>query len=164
MYNPCWAYAERILSHTEHTRNEFLRILSIRGTDFIACWACAEMFKSRISWPNRKRFSKISCYRPLGPFGFCFYKKSQKKISCLCTFNNQFYLITNILEVGRLKGSRRKLRRFWLEIWHPLTNFAKAPSYLSSKSSGEGTGWSLNREKEDREMKKTHTDICLSRI
>ncbi len=53
---PCWAYAERFSSHTEHTR-----------MDFIAGWAYAEMFKSWISWPNRIRFSKISCYRPLGP-------------------------------------------------------------------------------------------------
>ncbi len=67
-------------------RNEFHRMLSIRGTDFIACWACAEMFKSRISRPNRIRFSKISCYRPLGPYGFGFCKKSQKKNSCLWTF------------------------------------------------------------------------------
>ncbi len=87
MYSPCSAYAERILSHTEHTRTEFNHMLSILGTDFIACWACAEMFKSRISRPNRIRFSKISCYRPLGPFGFGFCKKSLKKISCLCTFN-----------------------------------------------------------------------------
>ncbi len=86
MYKTCSAYTERILSHTEHTRNEFHRMLSICGTDFIACWACAEKFKSRISRPNRIRFSKISCYRPLGPFGFGFCKKSQKKISCLCTF------------------------------------------------------------------------------
>ncbi len=76
MYNLCWAYAERILSHTEHTRNEFHRMLSILGTDFIACWACAEMFKSRISLPIRIRFLKISCYRPLGPYGFGFCKKS----------------------------------------------------------------------------------------
>jgi hypothetical protein len=34
----CWTYAEPILSHTEHTRNEFHRMLSILGTDFIACW------------------------------------------------------------------------------------------------------------------------------
>ncbi len=87
MYNPCWAYAERILSHTEHTGNEFHRMQSILGTDFIACWACAEMFKSRISRPNRIWFSKISCYRPLGPLGFGFCKKRQKKKSCLCTFN-----------------------------------------------------------------------------
>ncbi len=49
MYNPCWAYAERILPHTEHTRKEFHRMLNIRGTNFISCWACPEMFKSWIS-------------------------------------------------------------------------------------------------------------------
>ncbi len=87
MCNPCSAYAEQILSHTEHTRNEFHRMLSIRGTDFIACWACAKMFKSLISRPNRIRFSKISCYRPLGPYGYGFCKKVKTKISCLCTFN-----------------------------------------------------------------------------
>ncbi len=38
----CWAYAETILSHAEHTRNRFYRMLSIRGTDFIACWAYFE--------------------------------------------------------------------------------------------------------------------------
>ncbi len=79
MYNLCWAYAERILSHTEHTRNEFHRMLSILGTDFIACWACAEMFKSRISLPIWIWFLKISCYRPLGPYGFGFCKKSHTK-------------------------------------------------------------------------------------
>jgi hypothetical protein len=63
----CWAYAERISSHTEHTQNEFHRWLSIRGMDFIAGWAYMKMFKSWISLPNRIRFSKISCYRPLGP-------------------------------------------------------------------------------------------------
>ncbi len=67
MYNLCWAYGEMILSHPEHTRKWFKRWLSIRGNDFIADWAYAEMFKSRISWPNRIRFSEISCYRPLGP-------------------------------------------------------------------------------------------------
>ncbi len=75
----CWAYAERILSHTEHSRNEFQRMLSIRGTDFIACWACLEMFKTGVSWPNQIRFSKILFYRPLGPYGFGFCKKSIKK-------------------------------------------------------------------------------------
>ncbi len=79
MYNPCSAYTEQILSHTEHTRNKFHHLLSIRGTDFIECWACAEMFKSRISRPNRIRFSKISFYRSLGPYGFGFCKKSIKK-------------------------------------------------------------------------------------
>ncbi len=84
MYNLCWAFAERILSHTEHTWNEFHCMLSILGTDFITCWACVEMFKSRLSLPIWIRFLKISCYRPLGPNGFGFCKKSQKKISCLC--------------------------------------------------------------------------------
>ncbi len=79
MYNLCWAYAERILSHTEHTRSKFHRMLSILGTDFIACWACAEMFKSQISLPIRIRFLKISCYRPLGPYGFGFCKKVKRK-------------------------------------------------------------------------------------
>ncbi len=70
-----WAYAEQISLHAEHTRNRFHRMLSMRGN-----------FKSRISRPNRIWFSKISCYEPLGPYGFVFCKKSQKKISCLCTF------------------------------------------------------------------------------
>ncbi len=64
--------------HAQHMRNKFYRMLSIHGTDFIACWACAEMFKSRISRPNRIRVSNISCYRPLGPYGFGFCKKSKK--------------------------------------------------------------------------------------
>ncbi len=69
-----WAYEEKISSHTEHTPNEFSlmlnqhsnfdsvymdiqthaehmwkrfnHMLSIRGTNFIACWACAEMISS----------------------------------------------------------------------------------------------------------------------
>ncbi len=64
--------------YAEHTGKWFYRILSIRGNDFkhwlsiggydfIADWAYTEMFKSRISHSNRIRFSKISCYRPLGP-------------------------------------------------------------------------------------------------
>ncbi len=40
----CWAYGEMILSHTEHTRKWFKRWLNIRGNDFIADWAYAEMF------------------------------------------------------------------------------------------------------------------------
>jgi hypothetical protein len=58
--NPCWAYAERYLSHTEHTENKFYCWLSILGSDFIAGWAYAEMFEGRISRPNRIRFSKKS--------------------------------------------------------------------------------------------------------
>ena len=119
MYNLCWAYAERILSHTEHTRNEFHRMLSILGTDFIACWACAEMFKSRISLPIRIRFLKISCYRPLGPYGFGFCKKSQKK---------------NFMLVYQRYTS---MRYFWIFFWlksnpyMPLVNFRKKFRFFS---------------------------------
>ncbi len=86
MYNPCSAYAERILLHTEHTWNEFHRMLSIRGTDFIACWACVEMFKSRIFRP------KNLVLQALGTIWFRFLQKNQKKISCLCTFNQSIDL------------------------------------------------------------------------
>ncbi len=91
---------ETILSHAEHTRNRFYRMLSILGTNFRACsasgkmwtllhvqsmlsirwtnfiahWAYGELISShaehtwsRISQLNRIRFSKISCYRLLGP-------------------------------------------------------------------------------------------------
>ncbi len=61
--------------YAEHTRNEFHRWLSKSGMDFIADWVYVDMFKSRKSRPNRIRFSKISCYRPLGPKGFSFWKK-----------------------------------------------------------------------------------------
>ncbi len=64
-------FAEWISSHTEHTRNEFHRWLSIRGIDLIAGWAYAEMFKSRISRPNRIQVPKILCYRLCTGFGFC---------------------------------------------------------------------------------------------
>jgi hypothetical protein len=102
MYNLCWAYQEQILSHTEHTQNEFHRMLSILGTDFIACWACADMFKRRISLPIRIRFLKISSYRPLGPYGFGFCKKVEKKISCLCTFKpGRVWFVTSRLGMGK---------------------------------------------------------------
>ncbi len=42
----CWAYAEPISLHAEHTMNEFYRTLSIRGTNFIACWAYWEPISS----------------------------------------------------------------------------------------------------------------------
>ncbi len=40
----CWANAETILSHAEHTRNWFHRTLSIRGTNFRACSASVKMW------------------------------------------------------------------------------------------------------------------------
>jgi hypothetical protein len=39
----CWAYAETILSHAEHTRNRFHRMLSIRGPNFHACSASGKI-------------------------------------------------------------------------------------------------------------------------
>ncbi len=53
--------------------------------DFIAGWAYAEMFKSRISLPNRIWFSKILCC-PWNHKVSVSAKKNFKKISCLCTF------------------------------------------------------------------------------
>jgi hypothetical protein len=84
-----WAYEESISALVQPAVKceQFLHVqsmLSIRGTNFIAHWAyverisCAEKFKSRISRQNRIRFSKISCYWPLGPYGFGFCKKSKK--------------------------------------------------------------------------------------
>jgi hypothetical protein len=69
-----------IQTHAEPTRKRFHRLLSIlvRGNDFIAGWPYVEMFESRISQQNRIRFSKISCYRPLRPYGFGFCKKVLK--------------------------------------------------------------------------------------
>ncbi len=54
------------------------------------------MFKSRISLPSRIRFLQISCYRPLGPYGFGFCKKV-KKIFHACVPLNMFLIFpTNI--------------------------------------------------------------------
>jgi hypothetical protein len=40
----CWAYAETILSHAEHTRNRFHRMLSILGMNFRLCSASGKMW------------------------------------------------------------------------------------------------------------------------
>jgi hypothetical protein len=37
VFNPHTAYSELGGTHTEHTGNKFHRMLSILGTDFIAC-------------------------------------------------------------------------------------------------------------------------------
>ncbi len=124
MYNLCWAYAERILSHTEHTRNEFHCMLSILGTDFTACWACAEMFKSLISLPIRIRFLKISCYRSLGPHGFGFYKKSIKKISCLCTFKITLIFCIHAMLVFKFLGFLvAEKKKCWMQEFRNTHNF-----------------------------------------
>ncbi len=44
MHCICWAYAETLLSHAEHTRNRFHRMLSIRGMNFRACSASGKMW------------------------------------------------------------------------------------------------------------------------
>ncbi len=105
-------------SYAEHTRKWFKRWLSIRGNDFIADWAYAEMFESRISRPNRKRLSKISCYRPLGSLGFGFCKKVFAKISCLCTFKKKNISIAMHLKhrrhlpiLGTHKGGNNPLNK-----------------------------------------------------
>ncbi len=129
--------------HAEHTRNEFYRTLSILGTNFIACWAYSEPISShaeharkcRISRPNRIRFSKISCYRPLGPYGFGFCKKSHKKISCLCTFNMHYVnalelwiTFTHILSTKKLSAIKTGffLPNFFLW-WEPFPNYTLNP-------------------------------------
>jgi len=57
-----------------------LRVISVLGFS-------AEMFKSRISRPNRTRFLKNLVLQALGTIRFRFlHKKSKKKFSCLCTF------------------------------------------------------------------------------
>jgi hypothetical protein len=56
------ANTETILAHTESAR---------------------KFFKIRISLPNRMFFSKILCYRPLGPYEFGFCEKTEK-ISYAC--------------------------------------------------------------------------------
>ncbi len=88
MYNLCCADGEIILSHPEHRRKLFKPWLSIRGNDFIADWACAEMLKSRISHLG---LIKYDCKKSLVTCP-CDHKdsvsaKKVKKISCLCTFN-----------------------------------------------------------------------------
>ncbi len=60
----------------EHTRNEFHLTLSIRGMDFIAGWAYAEMFIKNLM------------LQALGTIRFRFLQKIQKKFHAfVCTFN-----------------------------------------------------------------------------
>jgi hypothetical protein len=112
----CWAYAESILPHTEHTRKRFHRTLSmrrtnfrvcsasgkmltvftctsilrIRGNDFIAPWAYEEMIL-----PHPEHARKCLKVEYLSRIEYDFQKDSKirflqkilQKISCLCTFN-----------------------------------------------------------------------------
>jgi hypothetical protein len=77
----------------ENTRKRFHRWLRIRRNVFMAGWAYAEMFKSRISRPNRIRLSKISFYRPLNHKDLVSVKKVYKKISCLCIYGRNFFIV-----------------------------------------------------------------------
>ncbi len=111
----CWAYAETILLHAEHTRNRFYRILgtnfracsacgkmwtvftctvhaqhtrnefyrtlSIRGTNFIACWAYLEPISSHaehISAESNTIFKNL-VLQALGTTWFRFLQKKSKK-------------------------------------------------------------------------------------
>jgi hypothetical protein len=91
MYNTCSVYAEQILSHTEHTRNEFHRMLSIRGTDFIACMHRMHARKClKVEYLGRigHNFQKSRVTGPWDHMVSVSAKKVKKKISCLCTFNS----------------------------------------------------------------------------
>ncbi len=87
----CWAYAEPISSHSEHTRNEFSRMLSmlgnfdsfymdiwthaeqtgkpfhrklsIRGNDFTACWAYGERISSHAEHTGKGFYRTLSIRR-----------------------------------------------------------------------------------------------------
>ncbi len=60
----CWAYAETILSHAEHTRNRFHCTLSIRGTNFRACSACCKMW-TVFTCTIHAQHTQNEFYRPL---------------------------------------------------------------------------------------------------
>ncbi len=116
----CWAYAEPISSHTEHTRtnfracsasgkmwtvftctihaehtrNKFYRTLSIRGTNFIACWAYAEPISSqaeharkclKVEYLGRIEYTifKSLVLQALGTIWFRFLQKRKKNHACV---------------------------------------------------------------------------------
>jgi len=84
--------------HAQHTRNEFYHTLSIRETNFIACWAFAEPISShaeharkclKVEYLGRIEydFQKSRVKGPWDHMVSVSAKKVYKKISCLCTFN-----------------------------------------------------------------------------
>jgi hypothetical protein len=83
--------------HAEHTRNEFHRTLSIRGTNFIAGWLSNEHawkylkvdYLGRIEYDFQK--SHVT-----GPWDHkvLVSAKKCKKISCLCTFKYKYYILS----------------------------------------------------------------------
>ncbi len=95
-----WAYAEFSRMHSQRKNVNSFYMYSYAehtGKWFIAPWAHEEMIssltehtrnvKSRISRPSRIRFSKISCYRPLGSKGFGFCKKVYKNFHACVPLN-----------------------------------------------------------------------------
>ncbi len=92
----CWAYAETISSHAEHTQNRFI------------AWKCLKVeYLGRIEYDFQKS-------RVTGPWDHkvsVSAKKSQKKVSCLCTFkrgeySREFLTLRN--------GSKRSGRKWFL--------------------------------------------------
>ncbi len=72
-----WAYRELISWHSEHTGNQFHRMLSMRGN----------VWKSNISTKSNTIFKNL-VLQALGTIRFRFLQKKSKKMSCLCTFKN----------------------------------------------------------------------------
>ncbi len=83
--------------HAEQTQNVFYRTRSIRGTNFIACWAYWEPISShaeharkclKVKYLGRMEYdfrkSRVKC--PWDNKDSFSEKKVKKKISCLCTF------------------------------------------------------------------------------
>ncbi len=103
--------------HAEHTRNEFYRTLSIRGTNFIACWSYWEPISShaeharkclKVEYLDRIEYdfqkSRVTC--PWNHKVSVSAKKS-KKYSCLCTFKELY--LKNFLFYHRCRWHRWSL-------------------------------------------------------
>jgi hypothetical protein len=69
----CWAYAEAILSHAQHTRNRFHRTLSIRGTNFRACSASGKMWTIFTCTIHAEHTRNLEFYRTLSIRGTNFF-------------------------------------------------------------------------------------------
>ncbi len=93
--------------------NEFYRTLSIRGTNFIACWAYWEPISShaeharkclKVEYLDRIEYN-FQKSRVTGPWDvrFRFLQKSIKKISCLCTFNRMRAMSLSTLPVRNIE-------------------------------------------------------------
>ncbi len=91
-----FGYYENYSMRWEHMRERFHRWLARTQNVFLAGWAYAEMFKSRISRPNRIRFSKISCYRPLNHKDLVSVNKVSKK----------FHACVSIVVISSLLGKK----------------------------------------------------------